>query len=272
VFTTLGSRGLDRRGTFALMVTHGLVSRTLEIEWDRPRFELLDLRGAVLAVFDDLDVIDAYHAEGDALSLRLTGGRSARVTMTSMWIYELVGFQTGLDDEGQPDVWAIAQRVASVLGCSRVVLRVSEQHLIAWPDGSSKAEACRRGVGNLLASARDLGLYDFATVADGRTASGWYFQTEFGVVGADEVPLRLARQLGRSTSPSPLLDEELFGLDFPEVSTFVDSKWRRVDSELPEIDDVPQLIDQVDSDAAALVAALHDQVVSDASARERLTH
>lgn len=245
-------------GILIVMGAQTLASRTVQLGWDRPRFELLDRRGAVLSALDGLDILDGFRTDGDSLAFHLAGGRSAEVDMRGMWVYELSSYPASSNF----DVLLIIERVAEVLSAERVLPSVSFQHFVAWPPDSNYDAARIEGVASMVEAAADLGLYDFAMMTDGRTATGWDFQAEYGVIEASDAPLRLSRRLGRTSGQVPALDHELFDMDFPPVGTFVDSTWNRQRQSAVSLGTARALVEQLGGEANRTVAALHNNLLA----------
>ena len=108
----------------------------------------------------------------------------------------------------------------------------------------ARAAIGRGLLGRFVAST---GLTDFALLFDGHDKKADVnYQAEFGVVSADEAPLRLGRYLGRISGrrESPLIGH-LMEQHYSDVSLFCDSTWH------------PELPDTVDFSTHALLTARH---------------
>lgn len=219
-------------------------TRCVYARWDRPRYELLDRRGAVLEALSDLGDIAGFRPSPDAVHVDFAGGLHLGVDL---------GGITGVSPSSSPhDVYRPhVEAVAVVLGASRAAVRVALQHLVPWEGVEDPQEA------QALAALRTAGLAsatDCAVLVDGAVGE-WTYNAEFGVVGADEVRDRLARLRGRA--PGPKINTGLDDLRPPPVSTFVDSHWK-----VRGLHDVMQsetwgLVGEPDGLSATMVESLH---------------
>jgi hypothetical protein len=230
------------------------VTRCIRVQWDRPRYELLDRRGAIVGALAEVSEIRGFAPTLDVLSVRFTDGMSM--------LMDLQRLSATLPSPGSPDVYRRhIEAVVSVLGGSKGGLQLDLQHLLAWPHKQNPSEAQIDTASNLLGVASAT---DFAGLIDGVQNEEWTYKAEFGVVAAQEVPGRLKRTLGRAAGPK---FEAAFEDAAPApVSTFVDAHWM-----LRGLADVTsneswESVSQVDQYSAALASELHTHM---SSRRER---
>lgn len=241
------------------MTEHGPLTVTLDYQWDRTRFELLDSRAAILSIFESLGLLKAFVTPGDGLAIELTDGRQIQLGLNNITIYEVVRSAEGPVGEGEISSFELAYAVGQHLNVIGVQPAVSYQHVIPWPTADGRS-ACKFGTASLLDEADRLGASDFAFLVDGLWSGLWQYQAEFGVVDEDEMPARLRRQIGRSQSMRS--DRvSLAGVDFPAVGTFVDSHWKlTAPTELVALDEAEQAVRSLTQHANILAASLHVQV------------
>ncbi len=247
--------GRGRLSTLTPMPAQPL-TRCVYARWDRPRYELLDRRGAVLEALGSLGEIEGFRPSHDAVHVDFIGGLHLGV--------ELGGITGISPTSASHDVYRPhVEAVAAVLGASGAAIRVALQHLVPWEDVDDPE------VAQALASQSVTGLdstTDCAVLIDG-AVDNWTYNAEFGVVGADEVHDRLARRRGRA--PGPKIDAKLDDLRPPPVSTFVDSHWKA-----KGLHDVMQggtweLVSLSDELSAALVDSLHTHLTQQREERLR---
>lgn len=244
---------------FRLMTELRPTTVTLKYDWDRTRFELLDARSAVLAMFEEYELLRSFRSPQDGLSVRLIDGRSFDVSMDRVEVYELrVGAATAPEMRSSAD---LAAEIGSLLGVHGVVPRASFQHVVPW-DLADKDEAFRRGAHAIVPDANKLGATDFALLFDGQMGESWMYQAEAGVIDADEAPARFARRIGRSDSSRP--DSWMLGaleqIEVAEVATFVDSAWW-LSKKVPILfEEAEELLRQAESLASDVVGTLHRSI------------
>jgi hypothetical protein len=226
------------------------VTRCVTAVWDRPRYELLDARGAVLAALSQVSEIAGFAPLQDKLNVNFANGRHVTVDLPQAGTVDPVDSSFA---ESRPYIEA----VGAALGASRALMRVSVQHLVEWTD-QQDAEAAQLVAG--AAAVGVPGVTDFAVLIDGRHGDDWTYQAEFGVVAAAEVPDRITRHIGRALGPRMKFaaDESAFA----PVSTFVDSNWKLQRFVDVSSDECWDLIADVDEHAATLVSELHTRLVS----------
>ena len=226
------------------------VTRTMTAAWDRPRYELLDARGAVIDALAKLSQIRSFSTQDDSLQVDFQDWRFMAIAMTELVVIDadLSPPATGWKEQ--------VQAVASVLGAAKARVRVDLQHLLPWADQQDPKAAqrrCSQFVSGMIEST------DFAILLDGEDEK-FQFQAEYGIVSREEIPDRISRRRGRSTGPR--IRAALEEAEFAPVSTFVDSVWkirRAVDIHQA---DCWKLIGDVDEHAAALVSRLQTRLTS----------
>jgi hypothetical protein len=233
----------------------GLETQTVTYEWDRTRFELLDLRGAVLSKFETNHVLGSFAAPSPGnLVVHLTDHRVAHISPDQMWIYEVI------DDDRPWSTVEIMSEVGDLLSVNSVVVMTAFQHLVAWPDADTPAQVFRRAAG-IVAGGAGVNAHDFALLIDGAVTDEWVYKAEFGIIGRDDARARLLRLVGQIARVMPrAIPSSMFdGREFPAVSTFVDSTWQATLSSvsLPEASD---LVSESTEKANTLVEALHKWV------------
>ncbi|MBM4487543.1 hypothetical protein GS471_05330 [Rhodococcus hoagii] len=161
------------------------------------------------------------------------------------------------DDHSTPK---LAAEVGALLGVQGVVPRMAFQHMVPWAPGEAD-EAFRQGARAMVPDADELGAVDFALLLDG-VKGNWHYQAEAGVIRAEDAPLRLARQVGRSNAftPDTWVLRRLDEVSFPEVSTFVDSSWH-LPGKLPVLfEEAEDLALRVETLATEVVEILHHRI------------
>lgn len=239
------------------MDASGLVSRSLLLSWDRPRYELLDQRGALLALLDEADGVEGFLPSQAGIDVRMRGGIALNMSTLGAWAYELTSEQ---DPSPTASALELLLRVGERLGARQCGVRLAFQHLMPWPGWQDEAVAARVAAENFLG---EPDWQDFALLVDGRGPESWLYQAEFGVLGRSAVPERLSRRIGRvgrnAGAPQPDLEEEILAAHYPAVATFVDSSWfgTRLEFTLAAVEEE---VAKLESEAQRLAQRCHDRV------------
>jgi hypothetical protein len=236
-------------GTFSDMPA-APITRCITVKWDRPRYELLDRRGAVIAALAEVSEISGFAPTLDVLAVRFVGGTSILMNLQRMYVT--------VPSPNPPDVYRRhVEAVASALGAPRGGLEVSLQHLLPWPPENDPVQA------QIYSASTSTGVpsaTDFAGLIDGVQDEAWTYKAEFGVVAANEVPVRLKRAVGRAAGPK--FETTFEDIATAPVSTFVDAQWmfhRLADVTTTEC---WEAVSQVDEYSAALADELHTHLSS----------
>jgi hypothetical protein len=128
------------------------------------------------------------------------------------------------------------------------------QFLIGWPDSDDSAKAQAQ---TAIATSGIKTATDCAAVIDG-SIHGWQYNAEYGVVDVSEIPQRIARTVGRATGPK--IDVALDEVEFSQVSTFVDSRWKAAEPWDVSLDETWVIARAADELAAQLAADLHNHL------------
>lgn len=226
------------------------LTRCVIARWDRPRYELLDARGAVIGALEQIGEMSGFAPSHDGLDVWFEDGRHVSVSFGQVTVVESVAADPLACRE-------IVVEVASKLKSPAVTLTVVLQHLVAWQDESDVVSATRQTASEMVGVP---GATDCAILFDGDINDEWKYQAEFGVVSAAETPARLARLRGRSVGPAIDVFSEAPSSMFPPVSTFVDSYWMMQRPLDVELDRDWNRIAAVDEHAARLVEQLHSRL------------
>ena len=138
-----------------------------------------------------------------------------------------------LPEGGWDELVLAARLVLGSLGTpTGVALSIYNQYLLEMPGGTSDQPA--DVAGRLFGGwSSDIGTTDFSVLLDGEDR-GHAYQCEFGIVTRSEVPVRLARFLGRVHRPAADLDQLMMELDpedVPDPGFFCDFWWRSTEPE-----------------------------------------
>lgn len=223
------------------------LTRCVTARWSRPRYELLDARGSVLAALSEISPIAGFQPSHDAVFVEFVNGLQLDVGLGAV-----TAISVGHADPTiyRPQI----QAVAKTLGSSKVWVDFALQHLIAWVDQEDSATA--QTMAAVTVSGVETAI-DCASVIDG-LISGWQYKAEFGVVDASEIPDRVARRVGRASGPR--IDADIANGEFSQVSTFIDSHWKATEPWDVNLDEGWSVANAVDELASRLAIDLHNHL------------
>lgn len=196
------------------------------INW-RPSFRFYEARTKFLSRLDEKGLVRAWRMEDEEVSVRL-GDREHEAFLTPTGVRV---FATTTEPDLERLILAAELAVKETNIPRLTIVRVYFQHL--YPIEGKYDEIRSRSAHLLLGSfADDLKVSDYALLVDGRPDDPTYaFQVEFGIVSRVEIPLRLARLIGRMRGEEDQqrsLPRQLRLADLPEVALFADSSWALV--------------------------------------------
>ena len=223
------------------------VTRSITVKWDRPRYELLDRRGKLVADVNRVSEVTSFGTTDESVSLRFDRGCAAEIGLLSAAVR--------IPRESPPVIYRpIIEAIATGLDATLAHVDVSLQHLMPWSsDDPVKAQ--------VNAAVRLSGIptaIDFAFLLDGLVNTKWAYKAEFGIVSTGEVEPRLRRSGGRALGPQ--MDLAVDPDATAPVSTFVDSHWMIQQAVDVSGDECWAEVSQVDQYAADLVTQLHTQI------------
>lgn len=235
-------------------------SRSVVLAW-RPCAGVYDTRSALVELLDERFDVDSFRIDGGHVGVVLAGGREVVADVQGLTVYSIAPAEADAERMGE-----IVESVTRLLKAQPLGLVVSLQHIVPWLPEAAHTDVYENAVGALFGGlAEELHMTDFALLADGRRGSGDKFQFEFGVIDAEEAPLRMARLMGRASGHKPKLHEQILEASYPAVSTFVDSTWETSGGDV-NVGDVASwvrvAITEAESEAAELVDRLHSRLTS----------
>ncbi len=199
------------------------MTQSIRLRW-RPELRFYEQRTAILRELEDIGVLRAFRFSEASVDARLPDWRWMSVTESGLTLNIL----TESNDEEED--WRLVETVISKLAPLRYShARVSYQHVADLPLPFEQALA--RSYKELLRplDTPEVAVTDWAVLADLRT-SGPHQATgrvEYGIVGKEEVPLRLAKLGGRDPGMGHLGSRDWDMAEFKDVSLFADSDLRR---------------------------------------------
>lgn len=246
-------------------------SQGIVLRW-APSVAFLENRFTILRRLGDVGMVRQFLVDDDqSIAMRVSKSRALRVAVDHL------SFEDALGDFGDDEPSRLVlQLVLDHVHPGMRSVQWSLQYLVALETSDSAAEACRNAARAIHGDLGDaLGLTDFASLVDGTVEGLGAYKMEFGVLTADEAPLRLSRLIGRSIVAP--VDREL-GLEvnsrrgFPSVALFVDLAW---EVRITDTDNRQHLVEwlwaaqlALVTESARLVSAIYDRVTTNGVVRE----
>lgn len=209
---------------FQVMTRSAPWSATLRLR-TLPMPQLYDVRGRLIAELREIAPTERFRVRDDDVSVVFEGPREVFVGGNGITVVSFVdeddSFRDGVLECMHrllaPDVHSFTAGFQHIMGFERL------------PAGLREAvESGHALIGDL---ASRLGLTDYALLVDGvEQVSGREYQVEFGIIDAEEAPMRLARFAGRLSGFRPNVLEGLVTQEYPDVAVFVDSTWPCMDT------------------------------------------
>jgi hypothetical protein len=207
-------------------------SQSFELRW-RPCLDFYEHRVALLQSLKDRKLLRQFRVGDNQVSARLGGSRTLEISVEGMSLLDALG--PIQDEEGL----RLLMDVVNTLHPS--VTRATSwcSHLLSIDWELDYEAACRRASSAVFGQlAEDASFTDFAILVDG-LRDDLQFQAEFGVVSADEAPMRIARIIGnRIGGPEGHFVDAMFGRPYPSLGLFMDSQWTTLEG-VPSWEDLP---------------------------------
>lgn len=239
-------------------------TRSLQLAWE-PNPRVFDRRSQLIEALASVEPVDQFRMGEGSVQVVLQRGHEVSVDVHALGV-SILGHRTTSADDAELMV-GILSAVNEVLDFRPREARFWFQFLVPWEGESSPGRAFREAATRFISSeVRDWGVHDFALLADGTSQSGRQYQFECGVVEAEDAAPRLARIIGRTTGVTTRQVEELFEMEYPAVSTFVDASWQahtlpRVRDEIP--DWLTSEILESEDEATRLALKIHRRLTTD---------
>ncbi|WP_152467685.1 hypothetical protein [Gordonia terrae] len=216
--------------------------------WDRTRYELLDRRAQVLAMFDAENTLASFSTHHNHLRVETVDGATVTLDLERVDTYAYLAAQST----------SFVTKVGEVLDAQSVEVLVSFQFVIGWEGETNPVEAAQAGVNRLMPGLADTYASDCAVLLDG-TSDSWNYQVEFGVISAAEAGDRLSRRVGRRAGAGVQFSTRAGAEQFPAVSTFIDCSWFKPDTFIP-LSEVDDAVEEARRGAEVLAYRLHSRL------------
>ncbi|MEJ7657456.1 MAG: hypothetical protein WKF33_10555 [Thermoleophilaceae bacterium] len=239
---------------------HDLWTQSLSLRW-RPELRFYEKRIEILKSFEEHGYLRAFRVQENFIDARFFGSRDS-VSVQQNGLDVFLGHPGSDVDRA---LAAVEISLSAVIPTQPRRFLASFQHLT--PLTMQFEDAVSRAYGGVLGRLGTEGIEvdDWALLADISSKEGLPGQIEFGIVRAEEVPLRLSRSAGRVQHEAAAPEDWPEPAEFADVSLFSDLAIRRTDVGSIETlrDEVQSFWQTARSEADRLVSTLEKALVGD---------